>query len=148
MAEAQAHVDRLAADREREAADTLEGMDKLAKLLGVSLHPPIIRDGVVRRSVRVPSVDVGGYLELRADVGRGRPEVHAWCRNATHQPWRDFGRVETLADLGLILLGETRPVTDERAQATEGDLLLQVLTALVRDVVADALDERRGGGKA
>lgn len=149
---------------EQEAEQTVDYVLRLAERLGVRETAGTARLGE-RTEVDgdqvtywLPADDHAPPTQLRATVSRDKPEVHAWVHFPGINEPVDCGPVETLVDLGRALDPAYVPAAAEQAaEATAGDLLLQVLHALVRDVVSEALDDRdrlapkrkgKAGGKA
>lgn len=139
---------------ERAAAHVVDYVERLRDRLHVRPtagtarlgEPDVVVNGTTV-SVLLTRVDYEPHVELRAEVTDGRvPEVRAFVRPLQSQTWHDRGPVETLADLGRALDPSVVEVGPAPEEQSAGDLLLSVLTAIVRDVVASELDGRLSGG--
>lgn len=136
---------------EQDAERTVEHLLALADVLGVSDAQTAEQVDVVGDlvTVHLPATPGEPDVQLRAHVAIGKPEVTAWVRLPRTDEWYPRGPVSTLVDLGRALdPAYVAELDAPELEPTVPELLHTVLTALVRDVVADELDGRLGDGPA
>lgn len=162
-AAAESHLANLTEGLERDTEQRRTALERgVVRLVGKATagdsKPPAVRTDLPQTRgpwllVELPDDGTSDWL-----VAVGMPtrhdapaDLHAWVRERGPDRWAYGAKVETLTDLGLVLSdgcqGDYPPDAELSDQdPSTGDMLLQVLEGIVRDVVHDVINGQLGSG--